>query len=100
MPANAAIPHPNFPLVTALPASSRGVVYWATQSGAVYAVRSEDGSLLKEMFCDAGGVYTSGPSIANGYVAFGCGWQQVPGTNVQLYGLEHLRKRYFSGLFR
>ncbi|MGD9591083.1 MAG: hypothetical protein AB7V32_01015 [Candidatus Berkiella sp.] len=89
IPVNVMPDSPSIPVNTAqgtaradgVPSTSRGIVYWPMANGAVYAINVNDGSYLSQFFCDQGGVYTASPSVADGYVAFGCGRQSVVGND-------------------
>lgn len=75
-----------------VPANANGIVYWPVYYGTVYALNAKTGAYLNEMHCDQGAMYAAGPSVANGVVAFGCGYGfagQLPdiGKSVMIYGL-------------
>ncbi len=68
-----------------VPSTSRGIVYWPMATGAVYAINVNNGAYLSQFFCDVGGIYTSSPSVANGYLAFGCGRRSVVADDGGVY---------------
>ena len=78
-----------------IPSSSQGIVYWPIHNGAVYALDVQSGDFLQNFFCDVGGIYTSAPSVAEGYIAFGCGRRGVfgdltdaSGHSIMIYGKQ------------
>ncbi len=102
VPVNVMPDSPSIPVIAStgrgdgVPATSRGIAYWALANGAVYAIDVNNGSYLSQFFCDKGGVYTATPSVAGGYIAFGCGRQAVTvddggiylGKSIMIYGKQ------------
>lgn len=75
-----------------VPAVSNGIVYWPVYYGVLYALDATTGKFIAQMNCDAGALYTAGPSTANGIVSFGCGYGTANpsdvGNSIMVYGFE------------
>lgn len=79
-----------------LPVNSKGVVYWPVYYGTVYALDMKDGSYLNQFHCDQGPTYMGG-AVANGMLAFGCGYGFIGGPadngkHIMVFGMPKTSK--------